>query len=197
MTTVRDWLADYICRPNVSIGRTGPVCPFVPPAQRAGSLEITIKSAGSAPDKADVTDLVLAALDEFDEIEWNGSNPALRCLVLVIPDLAPTAYGLLDEAHRAVKSIAVRRGMMLGQFHPSCTEPAVRNPDFQVSRAPIPLVAIRHMALHDILFLHEQRDWFEEYRRLFGSYHLHGSEGIDQLFAERYREACAEFGPQH
>lgn len=196
MSAVRDWLADYICRPNAFIGRSGPVCPFVPPAQRAGSLEIVIKPIGPEPSSAGVVDLVRRALDEFDELEWNGSNPALRCLVVVIPDLLPSGYGLLDDAHRTVKPIAVQRGMMLGQFHPSCAEPAARNPEFPVSRAPVPLVAIRPMAIHDILFLHERRDWFEEYLRLFGDHYVPDREGIEPLFVERFRKAYAEFGPR-
>ncbi|HKS45790.1 MAG TPA: hypothetical protein VJT49_11895 [Amycolatopsis sp.] len=194
VAVVQDWLTDYISRPNNSIGRTGPVCPFVSPSRRAGSLEIVVRPVGPDPDLAHVTDLLWAGLDEFHHVEWKGSNPALRSLIVVLPDLDEAACQLLDDAHHAVKPIAVRRGMMLGQFHPRCAEPATRNADFPVSRSPVPLVAIRSMALHDVLFLHQQQGWFAEYRRLFGSHYERGKKAIEPLFAELFHKACAEYG---
>jgi hypothetical protein len=194
VAAVRNWLTDYICRPHESIGRGGAVCPFVSPSLRAGSLEILLRPVGPAPSPSTVTELLRRSLDEFDRIEWRGSNPALRCLLVVLPDLSDARCHLLDQAHQEVKPIAVRRGMMLGQFHPSCAEPAARNPDFPVSRAPVPLVAIRAMALHDILFLRDRADWFQEYRRHFGSHYTPGRKAIEPLFVDLYQQAVAEYG---
>lgn len=192
--TVRDWLEDYICRPHDLIGRNGAVCPFVSPSLRAGTLEIRIRTVGPAPNATVVADALLGALEEFDLIGWTGSNPALRSLLVVLPDLEPDQYHLLDDAHGEVKPEAVRRGLMIGQFHPACQEPAARNPGFPVNRSPVPLVAIRPMALHDILFLKDRREWFEEYRRRFGSHFKPGRDAAEPLFAELFRKADAEHG---
>ncbi|KAK1184905.1 polyprenyl synthetase family protein [Streptomyces sp. NBS 14/10] len=191
---IHDWLNGYIAQPNDRLGRGGAVCPFVAPSLRAGSLEIQVRTVGSAPVVGTVIDMVHHALDEFDLIEWEGSNPALRSLLVAMPDLAPTECHLLDEAHRAVKSAAVRRGMMIGQFHPLCEEPAARNPGFRVNRSPVPLVAIRPMALHDILFLKDRKDWFDEYHRRFGSHYKPSRDAIEPLFVELFQRACAEHG---
>jgi heptaprenyl diphosphate synthase len=194
VATVRDWLTDYISQPSNLIGRTGPVCPFVSPSRRAGSLEILVRPVGADPGLARVSDLLRAGLEEFHQIRWKGSNPALRSLVIVLPDLDENGCQVLDDAHRAIKPIAVARGMMIGQFHPTCTEPAARNAEFPVSRAPVPLVAIRAMALHDVLFLHGREDWFTEYHRRFAGHHEPGRKAIEPLFAELFRNACAEYG---
>ncbi|MGI5347065.1 polyprenyl synthetase family protein [Streptomyces sp. CA-250714] len=193
-TLIRDWLEAYVCRPHENLGRRGAVCPFAAPSLRAGSLEIRTRRVGPTPSLASLTQLIRHALNEFDLIEWNGSNVALRSLVVGMPDLAPDECQLLDEAHRAVKSIAVRRGMMVGQLHPLCEEPSARNPEFPVNRSPVPLVAIRRMALHDILFLKDRREWFEEYDRRFGHHFKPGRDAIDPLFVELFQRARAEYG---
>jgi hypothetical protein len=194
VAAVKTWLADYLCRPHPAIGRTGPVCPFVPPSLRAGSVEIRLRPAGPAPTQATVTGLLRGSLDEFGSTRWRGSNPALRCLLVLLPDLPDAQCHLLDRAHQEVKPIAVRRGLMLGQFHPGCAEPAARNPGFPVSRAPVPLVAVRAMALHDILFLHHHPDWFAEYRRRFGAHYTPGRTAIEPLFAELFQRAVTDHG---
>ena len=191
---IRDWLNEYICRPHEHIGRTGAVCPFVTASLRAGSLEIRIRTLGSAASVATIAELLRHTLDEFDLIEWKGSNLALRSLLVAMPDLAPSQGHLLDDAHRAIKPGAVRRGLMIGQFHPLCQEPAARNPGFPVNRSPVPLVAIRPMALHDILFLAERKEWFAEYHRRFGSHFRPGRDAIEPLFVELFQNARAEYG---
>jgi heptaprenyl diphosphate synthase len=83
---------------------------------------------------------------------------------------------------------------MIGQFHPECAEPAARNPAFRVSRSPVPLVAIRFMAVHDILFLGEQANWFAQYHRRFGARHRRQSNGIDPVLTTLYYKALAVHG---
>jgi hypothetical protein len=192
--TVRGWLTDYVARPHDLVGRGGAICPFVLPSLRAGSLELRMRPVGSAPTTTTVATIMRQALDEFDSVEWGGSNLALRSLLVVMPDLLPAGYQLLDDAYVEVKPVAVRRGMMIGQFHPLCREPAARNPEFPISRSPVPLVAIRPMALHDILFLTEEKDWFDEYRLRFGDHFQPRRDALDPLFVELFQNACARYG---
>ncbi|MGW1071759.1 DUF6875 domain-containing protein [Streptomyces sp. NPDC002537] len=197
MTTeakIDDWLSDYITQPHDRLGRGGAVCPFVLPSQRAGSLEIRVCAAGPDPSVASIAKTILEGLDTYDLIDWKGANPALRSLLVALPDLEPSECRLLDDAHREVKPTAVHRGMMIGQFHPLCEEPAIRNPGFPVSRSPVPLVAIRPMALHDILFLNNQKEWFLEYRRRFGGYYKPGRDSMEPLFTELFQRACTAHG---
>ncbi|CAL9647608.1 hypothetical protein SUDANB176_06520 [Streptomyces sp. enrichment culture] len=190
---IRDWLEEYVCRPDERLGRGGAICPFTAPSLRSGSLEIRVRPAGPAPGPGTVTGLMRAALDEFGRIEWQDSPPALRSLIVAFPDLSPSDFHLLDDAHGEVKTLAVARGLMIGQFHPLCEEPAARNPLFPVNRSPVPLVAIRPMAVHDILFLKDRKEWFAAYRQRFGGHYRSGRDA-EPLFAELFRQARAEHG---
>ncbi|MDJ0347242.1 hypothetical protein QMK19_39295 [Streptomyces sp. H10-C2] len=191
---VEGWLSDYIRQPHSELGRSGPVCPFVAPAQDADALEIRVRLVGLTPSQALIDEIVRCGLDEFSEVDWKGGNPNLRSLLLVLPDLPPEHLHLLDAAHSALKPESVRRGLMLGQFHENCREKAARNPAFEVSWAPVPMVAIRSMAIHDVLFLGQRRDWFEEYARRFGARHRNSAHGVDPLLTEVYERACAAHG---
>jgi hypothetical protein len=194
LSAVERWLAEYICQPHELLGRDGPVCPFVAPAQRARSLEARVRLLGPAPSRALIAELIRCALEEFHQIRWRGSNPTLRGLLVVLPDLPEDRLTLLDDAHREVKPDAVHRGMMIGQFHARCPEPAARNLNFPISRCPVPLVAFRSMALHDVLFLWQRKEWFEEYLRRFGGRYQMGKDAIDPRFVELFEKARADYG---
>lgn len=194
LAAVDRWLHDYVRRPHPLLGRSGPVCPFVAPAQRAESLEARVRLIGPTPSASLIVEMLRCALEEFDLLPWRGSNPSLRALLLVVPDLPDDRLHLLDVAHREVKPEAVRRGMMIGQFHSGCQEPAARNAAFPVSRSPVPLVAFRKMALHDVLFLRERRDWFLEYLRRFGPRYRAGKESIEPLFVQMFEQSRAKYG---
>lgn len=191
---VDDWISNYVTKPHDEIGRTGPICPFVEPSRRARSLETSVRLVGPTPSLALLTEIVRCSLDEFDSISWQTSNPHLRALLVVLPDLPSEDLHLLDQAHAIVKPESVTRGMMIGQFHENCTEKAARNPRFNVSRSPVPLVAVRLMAMHDVLFLADRREWFQEFANRFGAKFRKSRRGIDPLLYDLYHKACNEYG---
>ncbi|MEU6068662.1 MULTISPECIES: DUF6875 domain-containing protein [Streptomyces] len=195
LAAVDGWLSDYIRQPHSELGRPGPVCPFVEPAQRAGALEIRVRLVGPTPSQTLIDEIVRCALDEFSEVGWKAGNPNLRSLLLVLPDLPPEHLHLLDTAHRTLKPESVRRGLMIAQFHEKCREKAARNPEFEVSYAPVPMMAVRSMAIHDVLFLADRREWFEEYAKRFGSRYSSAGHGIDPLLTEVYEQARAAHEP--
>ncbi|MFE9775394.1 DUF6875 domain-containing protein [Streptomyces sp. NPDC005931] len=195
LAAVDGWLSDYIRRPHSELGRPGPVCPFVEPAQRAGALEIRVRLVGPTPSQTLIDEIVRCGLDEFSEVDWRSGNPNLRSLLLVLPDLPSEHLHLLDAAHTALKPESVRRGLMIAQFHEKCREKAARNPAFEVSYAPVPMMAVRSMAIHDVLFLAERREWFEEYARRFGARYHNSAHGIDPLLTEVYERARAAYRP--
>ncbi|MEV8006685.1 DUF6875 domain-containing protein [Streptomyces parvus] len=194
LEAVEGWLSDYIRQPHSELGRSGPVCPFVAPAMDAGALEIRVRLVGPTPSQQLVDAIVRCALDEFGEVGWKAGNPNLRSLLLVLPDLRAENLHLLDAAHSALKPESVRRGLMIGQFHERCDEKAARNPSFEVSHAPVPMVAVRSMAIHDVLFLGERREWFEEYVNRFGSRYQTSRSGIDPLLTTLYERALRRHG---
>lgn len=194
LVAVDGWLSDYIRQPHSELGRPGPVCPFVEPAQRAGALEVRVRLVGPTPSQTLIDEIVRCGLDEFSEVDWKAGNPNLRSLLLVLPDLPPEHLPLLDAAHTALKPESVGRGLMIAQFHERCGEKAARNPEFEVSHAPVPMMAIRSMAIHDVLFLAHRQDWFAQYASRFGARYRNSAHGIDPLLTEIYQQALKANG---
>lgn len=182
------WLSDFICQPSPDVGRPGPVCPFVGPSLQAGTLRVEVRPGYSEADIPMIRALISDMLTMFRETEWQHSNPTMHALLLVLPDLPQRSWSLLDECQCAVKPALAEQGLMLGQFHPECTEPAARNSDFLVARSPIPMLALRNMAFHDILFLHHDARCFNAYDQRFGSAYERHSK-IPELFRQTYAEA--------
>jgi hypothetical protein len=182
------WLSDFICQPNEDVGRPGPVCPFVGPSLQAGTLRVEVRPGCEEADTAMIHALISDMLTMFRETKWQHSNPTMHALLLLLPDLPQRSWRLLDECQLAVKPALAEQGLMLGQFHPECTERAARNSEFQVARSPIPMLALRNMAFHDILFLHHEARCFNAYDQRFGpAYERHSN--IPELFRQTYAEA--------
>ncbi|WP_405804698.1 DUF6875 domain-containing protein [Streptomyces sp. NBC_01187] len=182
------WFEDFLCRPHGEIGRGGQVCPFVGPAIGAGTLRVEQWETAPEPGADELTALVHRMVDTFEHTEWAGRNRTLHALVIVLDGLDAAALPQMDEAHRRAKPELVHRYLMLGQFHPACDERAARNPSLRVSRAPVPLFALRNMAFHDVLFLDENPEWFGAYDARFGRRYASASLP-DPLFADRYARA--------
>ncbi|MBF6061285.1 amino acid adenylation domain-containing protein [Nocardia terpenica] len=187
---VSDWLDTYICAPHERLGRSGPVCPFVRPALTAGQLSLVYRGGIDGSDPDAVIDILRRELRRFRRIHSGTpkSGVALDSLLVVFPDMPPEHCLMLDMIYPGLKEFAVTRGLMVGQFHPHCNEPAVRNPIFPVSRAPVPMLAARLMAPHDILFLHEDDRWFGLYRERFGAHFAAGK--VHDRFMVRLYDAA-------
>ncbi|MYW32202.1 DUF6875 domain-containing protein [Streptomyces sp. SID2119] len=194
LASVDAWLTDYIAMNHPEIGRVGPICPFVTPSRKNDSMEIRIRLLGFSPTAELVEEVARSGLREYELTTWQGRNPMLRAMVIVLPDLRSEDTPLLDRAQEQVKDAFVSRGLMIGQFHRNCDVTAARNPRFAVSRAPVPVFAIRSIALHDIFFLAERRHWFEKYRERFGMYFGAQVAAMDPLLVDCYRSAEKEFG---
>jgi heptaprenyl diphosphate synthase len=189
--TALRWLTDYLAQPHPSVGRGGPVCPFVEPALHAGSVEIRVWDVPAEPTEADLVAAIDRAVAEFRELDFTGRNPTLHALVVVFPGIPDDRLELLDRAQADRKTPLAGAGLMLGQFHPRCPEPAARNSAFLVGQAPVPMIALRHMAFHDVLFLHERPEWFEAYARRFGARYRVGLAADPSFVALFYRAARA------
>ncbi|MGP4111434.1 DUF6875 domain-containing protein [Streptomyces sp. 4N509B] len=183
--TLSHWLDTYVSAPHAELGREGPVCPFVPPAIRAGSLRLLRSPWRPGDGLTELVERIHAAMDLFDAGPMVSRNGGLDSLIVVFDGMTREDWTLVDEAHLTTKHDAVERGLMLGQMHPECTAPASRNPFFPVNRAPFPLMAVRRMAFHDILFLHGNPVWFEKYRSSYGQHYRMPSK-VDPYFVRLF-----------
>ncbi|MEU3290636.1 DUF6875 domain-containing protein [Streptomyces longwoodensis] len=194
LEAVEEWLTEYISASHPEIGRTGPICPFVAPSRKNRTMEIRLRLVGHAPTLDLIEEIARSSQREYELTTWQGRNPMLRAMVVALPDLRGEDTELLDQAHARVKDDFVAQGLMIGQFHENCKVTAARNSRFAVSKAPLPLFAIRAIALHDVFFLSERPHWFQHYRERFGKFFGPGSTVMDDLLVERYQEAERAYG---
>jgi hypothetical protein len=167
--TVLRWLDEYISSPHSELGREGPICPFVAPAIARNSVYMAFHYEVTE-DEDHIKNILDCYIPVFlDHTSSDDSARVYKTLVIVFPNIPANETTVLDRVHSRIKTDYVQSGLMLGQFHQHCPEPAARNPFFRVSISPIPLIAVRHMAVHDILFLADNETWFKEYDARFGS----------------------------
>lgn len=190
----REWFSDYLCVADARIGRPGAVCPFVAPALRARSLRLEAWPVDPQITVAGLVSLVRQMVAVFENTQWATRNRTLHALVVVLAGLPADRLSLTDEAHRYTKPALVARGLMLGQFHADCDERAARNPSFRASRSPVPMLALRHMAVHDVLFLDGDSRSFATYDQRYGRRYDAGAV-TDPLLQKHFARARARFRP--
>jgi hypothetical protein len=189
------WLREYVSGGDRRIGRSGPVCPFIPRALNEHALETFIRYDIDGSSEPELIDALQTEIREFGAAGRppHNSGVLLDSRLIVMPRMGPEGWARLDAVYEHLKASAVGSGLMIGQFHPNCDERAVRNSGFRVSIAPVALLAIRHMAPHDILFLHNSEHGFKEYDSRFRS-HFQRGRVRDSLLRSLYSRARDRHG---
>lgn len=147
---------------------------------------------GEPDPAAAVASLVAEASERFTSTGWPQAHPHLRAVAAVLTGLPAALWPLIDSVHADLKPAAVAQGLMLGQFHPASTGGAVHNADFHVLRSPYPLIVVRSMQPHDVLFLHHRPDYFRAYAERFGHLYAQGRPQ-GRLPTDLYRTAAARW----
>jgi heptaprenyl diphosphate synthase len=121
------------------------------------------------------------------------SGAPLESRNIVMPQMDSDGWGRLDAVYEPLKELAVESGTMIGKFHPGCDDRAIRNSEFKVSISPVAMLAIRHMAPHDILFLNDSERWFREYDSRFSA-HFEHNKVRDPFLLSLYSKARVSYG---
>ena len=169
-----EWAENYLMKEHEQIKRphgNQVVCPFVEASVKANSFYMVFHPEVNGTDPTVIADLIESYTTPFKRAAPYGEKEQIKkALLVVFPNVGPENYYALDICHEIIKPSMVDQGLMVGQFHPNCTEVAAHNRSWQdVSKAPHPFIAMRNMALHDIMFLGEaDRQWFLIYQNKFG-----------------------------
>lgn len=177
------WARNYLGQEQESVRRPYPpqtVCPYVEASLKANSFYMVFHTELNGEDAAAIADVILGYVNPFKEAPPFGQHEqGLKALLIAFPNIEEKFLTALDECHRMVKPKIVRLGLMMGQFHPRCRERAIHNPEWKaILQAPVPLMAIRHMTLHDILFLHDNEEAFRAYDGRFGDRFAQGGDSL-------------------
>jgi hypothetical protein len=171
---IMEWAHTFLMTENPNLHRPkggNEVCPFVEPSVASDHFYLAFHSEVDGSKVEEIEKIMLSYIEEFELAPpFNPTERLKKALIVVFPKIPDRQGFVLDVVHSRIKSLFVKRGLMVGQFHPFCDERSVHNKDFLVSRSPYPLLAIRNMAFHDIIFLkdHDDPSWFDEYNRRYG-----------------------------
>ena len=192
------WLTEHLASEKDELKRprgSQVVCPFIKPAIDNDSMYLAFHPEINGRSLTHLTQTVLSYIDFFKKLSPFAPNERYKkALLLIFPEISAKEATILDLLQAQVKDDYVREGLMIGQFHPNCQEPSIYNRKFLVSVSPYPLVAIRHMALHDILFLGNKKEWFMHFNSWFGERFIENQLGeINSHLLTYYLEAKGKY----
>jgi hypothetical protein len=172
---VLEWAIQYLSSPNTQMRRTDdgpaePICPFVKASLDAGSFYVDVRREinGQSPDA--ISQLMLTYRDLLQTVPpFKRSEQNRKAIVVVFPEIPPQEASILDHVHSKLKTSFVHEGLMLTQCYSGCDMRSMRNPTLPVYDAPYPLMAVRKMAIHDVLFVGEDEEWFSAFYLRFGT----------------------------
>ncbi|XGV97451.1 MAG: DUF6875 domain-containing protein [Leptolyngbya sp. BL-A-14] len=159
LTEITEWVKNFLGRPHPNLGRSGPVCPFVPRALQLDTIRLAVIRT-HAMDASQIEEIVRCYRDQFLALEpQSGELAFYKAILLVFPDVSvEQAPKLIDAVQQKLKPFFVEQGLMIGEFHQQNETPGLHNPDFRPLRSPIPMLAIRFMAETDLPFLERISD---------------------------------------
>ncbi len=180
LRAVADWIKSFVARPHKDLGRSGPVCPFVPRAWERQTLWLApARTAGRSV--LDIAQLINGYRKLFlDAQPVDGDDADDKSIVVVFTDLpADRAKELFDDVlqHVGVSSYA-EDGLVLGGFYETNEGSAIYNPSFRPFTAPVPFLLMRHTVISDWKFFLDNQDWLNLWA------HRHGESAVPALAAE-------------
>jgi hypothetical protein len=170
LRAVADWIANFVARPHKDLGRTGPVCPFVPRALERRTLWFAAESIAqhSAADLIQLINSYKRLLLSAQPTE--GDDASYKAIVIAFSDLAAdrTADYLGDARIQQLKRHAYEGdGVVIGEFHARNEGSAIRNAGFHPFKAPVPFLLMRPAVVSDWVFFLDNEDWLDLWARRF------------------------------
>lgn len=157
------YVSEFLTAPHPDLGRKGAVCPFVADASRQDLVRLTASSATSEPA------IVRGMIELREELAALGDGAPHQAIVAVFPTLQePEGARLIERIQKALKLSFVERGLMIGQFFPSCSEPGLWNRAFRPLQAPVISLAVRDMTIFDAPFMLDRAEYVAAFIQAFG-----------------------------
>lgn len=152
LSALLDWIETYLMSAHAELGRTGAVCPFTRQAAKLDTARLAISDAGPAEEERAFA-LIHRSFAALDAIPAQATMRHFRTVIIGFPACAgPAGIAMLKRVQSRHRLRSLRRGRMIGLMHADSQAPGLWNPDFRPLRAPLPVLAIRHMVEHDAPF---------------------------------------------
>jgi hypothetical protein len=149
---IAQWVTSYLMASHPELGRSGEVCPFTSRAYQLDTIRIGVSFASSR-DSALITELMRDSLRQFASIACDDTARQLRTVIVGFPNLGDAdGVAALRAGQQRLTLRCLWDGLMIGRFHPDSDDDGLWNPDFRPMRAPVPLLAVRHLVRNDAPF---------------------------------------------
>jgi hypothetical protein len=150
--SIAAWVTSYLMASHPELGRSGEVCPFTSRAYQLDTIRIGV-SLASKGESALITHTMRDCLRQFASIACDDAAKQLRTVIVGFPNLTDAdGVAALRAAQRRLTLRCLWDGLMVGRFHPDSEAEGLWNPNFRPMRAPIPLLAVRHLVRNDAPF---------------------------------------------
>jgi len=153
MATLLGWVRSYLMRDHADLGRTGAVCPFTKHAGKLDTVRLAVCNAG-AGDEETAFRLIRDSFAALEQIPCKPGMEHFRTIIVGFPACAgdEEAVAMLQRVQARHKFHSLSRFRMIGFMHATNDAPGLWNPEFRPLRAPIPVLAIRHLVEQDAPF---------------------------------------------
>jgi Cys-tRNA(Pro) deacylase len=186
---IAHWARSYLCAPHPQLGRSGPMCPFVPGALMKKLMFATVYE-DAVLDVPSIKAILLREMERFIQLEpVSGNEAQFKSLMVLFPALpADDVADLIETAQAELQGHFVPNGLMVGEFHAGPPDKrGLWNPEFRPLYSPVPMLVIRHMVPTDVLFLKDSAPLFREYVKIYGN-------AVPERFRSHFEEAAQRFG---
>jgi hypothetical protein len=152
LSTLRGWVESYLMRAHPDLGRTGAVCPFTRQAAKLDTVRLAISEAAPA-DEDHAFAVVRNAFHTLEQIPCKPSMRHFRTVIVGFPNCGnDDGIAMLGRVQKRHKLYSLSRFRMIGFMHAANEAPGLWNPDFRPLRAPMPVLAVRHLVEQDAPF---------------------------------------------
>lgn len=162
------WTTTYPLQRVRKQRRVEAICPMVAPSLSAGAMVFSVASGEDRdPSLQRLDDLLREAAGVF-ESRIPCDDPRLRCLVLILPGVRGGRLLEATDPARGIKNELLRRGILVGEFFPTCPFATTFNPRLFALRSPVPMYVLRTFIESDWRFICQVPAWQKTYRDRFG-----------------------------
>lgn len=152
MQTLVTWIETYLMQGHPDLGRTGAVCPFTKQAAKLDTVRVAISRAG-ADDENEAFELMRRCFAELEQVPCKPGMEHFRTIIVGFPDCNTSpGKAMLEQVQKRNKFYSLSRFRMIGYMFEGNEAAGLWNPDFRPLRAPMPVLALRHLVEQDAPF---------------------------------------------
>jgi hypothetical protein len=162
------WTTTYPLQRVRKRRRVEAICPMVAPSLSAGAMVFSVVSGEDHESSLERLDDLLREAAGVFESRIPCDDPRLRCLVVILPGVRGGRLLEATDPARGIKNELLRRGILVGEFFPTCPFATTFNPRLFALRSPAPMYVLRTFLESDWRFICQIPAWQKTYRERFG-----------------------------